>query len=54
MSDFLADINECMANNGGCDHHCENCPGSHRCSCLYGYSLGSDEQSCTGELSQFL
>ena len=36
----FADVNECLDYNlHQCDHNCTNIPGSHRCSCLPGYSL---------------
>ena len=34
-----ADINECLSNNGGCEHLCVNDPGNFSCSCLEGYEL---------------
>lgn len=44
-----ADINECLANNGGCDHFCRNTVGSFECGCRKGYKLLTDERSCQGE-----
>ena len=44
-----ADINECAANNGNCQHTCRNTGGSFSCSCRSGYRLGSNGRSCTGE-----
>eukprot|EP00058_Branchiostoma_floridae_P023089 XP_002608579.1 hypothetical protein BRAFLDRAFT_128816 [Branchiostoma floridae] len=40
------DINECLTNNGGCQHTCSNNDGSYTCSCNTGYSL-SGQYSCT-------
>ncbi|XP_078670248.1 uncharacterized protein LOC144910732 [Branchiostoma floridae x Branchiostoma belcheri] len=40
------DINECLTNNGGCQHRCSNNAGSYTCSCNTGYSL-SGQHSCT-------
>lgn len=34
-----ADINECAANNGGCDQKCVNSPGDFFCSCNVGFEL---------------
>lgn len=44
-----ADINECLANNGGCDHFCRNTVGSFECGCRKGYKLLTDERTCQGE-----
>ena len=44
-----ADINECLVNNGGCDHFCRNTVGSFECSCRKGYKLLTDERTCQGE-----
>lgn len=45
---ILLDINECESLNGGCEHICENIPGTYRCSCYKGWrrnlsKLGSCE-----------
>ena len=42
------DIDECLTNNGGCHHNCQNSEGSFRCSCNDGYQLNSDGYSCEG------
>ncbi|KAK3593640.1 hypothetical protein CHS0354_025531 [Potamilus streckersoni] len=34
-----ADVNECLINNGGCEHICENYNGSYSCSCQNHYRL---------------
>jgi len=47
---FIVDINECLTNNGGCAHTCDNTVGSYRCSCSKGYQLASDSHSCSGIL----
>lgn len=44
-----ADINECLVNNGGCDHFCRNTVGSFECGCRKGYKLLTDERTCQGE-----
>nr|XP_014338742.1 PREDICTED: signal peptide, CUB and EGF-like domain-containing protein 1 [Bos mutus] len=40
------DINECLVNNGGCDHFCRNTVGSFECGCRKGYKLLTDERTC--------
>lgn len=45
------DINECLVNNGGCDHFCRNTVGSFECGCRKGYKLLTDERTCQGEPS---
>ena len=45
---FLADIDECSSNSGGCDHTCVNTVGSFECQCTNGFRLSSDESSCIG------
>ena len=40
------DINECLTNNGGCDHICINNQGSFECSCNTTYTLAKDNETC--------
>ncbi|MCP3662876.1 MAG: hypothetical protein GY696_10325, partial [Gammaproteobacteria bacterium] len=40
---FRLDIDECLSGNGGCQHNCDNTPGSYECSCLSGYKLEADK-----------
>ncbi|XP_022086769.1 fibrillin-1-like [Acanthaster planci] len=40
------DVNECLVQNGGCDHACVNTRGSYRCDCSAGFVLQSDGKSC--------
>ncbi|CAD5124777.1 DgyrCDS13040 [Dimorphilus gyrociliatus] len=40
------DIDECLSQNGKCDHKCHNTPGSYHCTCNDGYKLGEDKHSC--------
>ena len=35
--DNCEDIDECLVENGGCDHKCDNVVGSFQCSCHSGY-----------------
>lgn len=44
-----SDINECLMNNGGCDHFCRNTVGSFECGCQKGHKLLTDERTCQGE-----
>ena len=46
---FLLDVNECDNNNGNCQHTCQNLYGRHRCLCRDGYSLDSNEKTCSGK-----
>ncbi|XP_033096541.1 uncharacterized protein LOC117100826 [Anneissia japonica] len=44
------DIDECFINNGGCEHNCDNFPGSFSCSCYDGFAGTSnctDIDECT-------
>lgn len=50
FSCFLhSDIDECLENNGGCDHFCRNTVGSFECSCQKGHKLLTDERTCQGQ-----
>lgn len=40
------DINECLSDNGGCDHVCVNTIGSMHCSCNASYLLAADNKTC--------
>lgn len=48
-SPISPDINECLMNNGGCDHFCRNTVGSFECGCQKGHKLLTDERTCQGE-----
>ena len=48
MYNDAADINECLSNNGGCEHLCVNDPGNFSCSCLEGYEL-NDMFNCSSK-----
>ena len=43
---FLSDVDECASRNGGCDHICNNQPGSFKCKCKKGFNLAADKTSC--------
>lgn len=48
ISLLSADIDECLENNGGCDHFCRNTVGSFECSCQKGHKLLTNERTCQG------
>ena len=41
-------INECLSNNGGCEHICMDTEDSHICECNTGFTLLSDGLNCNG------
>ena len=44
------DVDECSRGIHGCDHTCENTPGSYICHCNSGFSLSSDDgRTCIGK-----
>ena len=43
------DVNECETLNGGCDHQCNNTPGSFNCKCRKGFSLDGNGKTCIGK-----
>lgn len=43
---LISDLNECLRENGGCQHICEDTAGSYQCACRPDYSLALDEHSC--------
>ena len=46
---LLLDIDECAAENGGCDQHCHNTVGSYFCTCDSGWRLDPDRHTCNGK-----
>ena len=44
---LFPDVDECLSDNGGCDHNCTNTEGSFECSCLKGFLLDSNMTSCS-------
>ena len=49
---FLKDINECAANNGGCEDICINGIGSFRCQCGHGHVLDYNGRTCSGIIKE--
>ena len=45
---LLTDKDECLVNNGGCNHFCRNTVGSYYCYCKTGCQLHSDKHRCIG------
>ena len=48
ISAIIIDVDECMDDNGGCDHMCHSSPGSFYCKCSPGYTLMDDGHTCAG------
>lgn len=42
----LSDTDECMFNNGGCQHVCVNTVGSYECLCKEGFFLSDNQHTC--------
>lgn len=40
------DVDECMENNGGCQHTCINIMGSYECRCKEGFFLSDNQHTC--------
>lgn len=49
---FSTDINECDEDNGGCEHKCQNIPGSYKCACSSGFQLRADNHTCYREFQK--
>ena len=53
---LLIDIllgDDCLINNGGCEHTCVPTPHGSRCMCNDGYQLNADKRRCGGEIFLF-
>ena len=48
----LADINECLEDNGNCEDICINTEGSFTCQCFQGRVLAANNRSCEGSYSE--
>ncbi|XP_023563372.1 signal peptide, CUB and EGF-like domain-containing protein 2 isoform X2 [Octodon degus] len=40
------DVDECLENNGGCQHTCVNAMGSYECRCKEGFFLSDNQHTC--------
>lgn len=49
----FADINECLFDNGGCDHICVNTNGSLQCLCNTSYVLAVDNKTCINDCKSY-
>lgn len=54
VSPYFKEINECIYDNGGCVHFCQNTKGNYTCSCKNGFELDSDGHNCIGEYFFYL
>ena len=45
---FLYIVDECLIDNGGCEHHCQDTPLYYVCECDTGYTLNTNGQTCDG------
>lgn len=43
---YISDTDECLDNNGDCQHECVNEVGDHRCTCRKGFLLSGDNRTC--------
>ena len=55
LCNWCLDINECLIDNGGCEHSCTNLEGinnatgsGYQCRCKYGYQLAPNNHDCNG------
>lgn len=46
LSDW-SDVNECLEQTSGCQQVCNNTEGGYVCSCREGYTLNSDNKTCS-------
>ncbi|KAM4601681.1 uncharacterized protein ACJ7VT_019730 [Polymixia lowei] len=47
--EYRAVPDNCLMDNGGCEHYCEEGAGRRSCSCAEGYFLDADGQSCLAQ-----
>ncbi|XP_012884132.1 PREDICTED: signal peptide, CUB and EGF-like domain-containing protein 2 [Dipodomys ordii] len=48
------DVDECLENNGGCQHTCVNVMGSYECRCKEGFFLSDNQHTCIHRLEEGL
>ena len=48
----IADVDECLTENGGCAQTCINSVGNYRCGCFVGYEMNKKGQ-CEGNGCQY-
>ncbi|XP_012656671.1 signal peptide, CUB and EGF-like domain-containing protein 2 isoform X3 [Otolemur garnettii] len=48
------DVDECLENNGGCQHICVNAMGSYECRCKEGFFLSDNQHTCIHRLEEGL
>lgn len=51
---LITDVDECLLNNGNCEHNCTNEFGAYSCQCAAGYQLDKDGHNCTGDVDHRL
>ena len=54
ISIIIADVDECLNNNGSCSHNCRNTEGSYYCECHAGYILHPNKHDCEGEYATYV
>ncbi|XP_028303265.1 LOW QUALITY PROTEIN: matrilin-4 [Gouania willdenowi] len=47
FQDKLCGMDLCLEAEHGCEHICENSPGSYQCLCRPGFTLNQDQKTCT-------
>ncbi|KAL0629373.1 Signal peptide, CUB and EGF-like domain-containing protein 2 [Plecturocebus cupreus] len=46
LESLISDVDECLENNGGCQHTCVNVMGSYECCCKEGFFLSDNQHTC--------
>ena len=49
---YSTDTDECLTDNGGCDHICINTQGSFKCLCNTSYILMADNKTCAPNITE--
>lgn len=50
---YFTDINECLSDNGGCDHICVNTNSLFHCLCNTSYVLAADNKTCVTSCDKY-